>query len=154
MSAQVKELFNEEPLVVSAVPYTMIDLIWDRVEPLIRSVEALAPEDISTPLVKDNLRLGRNLLVCISRGSEVIAVNVLDVRTMDSGIKVLYIPITAGDCMDEWLDNFLDVAKAIAKDYGCTELRGLAVRKGWIKKLESYGWEEMFTTIRCKLGEE
>ena len=151
MSAQLKEVVDEVPISIAAVPASMIDLIWDRVEPLIRSVEALAPEDISTPKVYEELSLGRKLLVTIARGTEVIAVNVLDVKELDSGIKVLYIPITAGKEIDSWLDQFLEVAKAVAKDYNCVELRGLAIRKGWLPKLKSHGWEEMFTTIRCKL---
>ena len=143
----------DKELIITAVPDTMIDLIWDKVEPLIKMVETKAPDDIVANAVKDALRTGKQLLVIIYRESKIIALNVLDVRTLDSGKKVLYIPITAGDEMESWLDNFLMVAKAIAKDYECVELRGLAIRRGWLKKLKPHGWEEMFTTIRCELGE-
>jgi len=140
-------------LTIAVVPCTMIDLIWDKVFPIIKLAADKAPEDVCCKVVKAELCEGRKLLITISRGSEIIAVNVLDLRTLDTGIKILYIPITAGTEMDVWIDDFLAFAKEIALSHDCVELRGLAVRNGWIKKLKPYGWEEMFTTIRCKLGE-
>ena len=142
-----------DDFVIGAVPATMIDLVWDRVEPLIRMVEEKS-DDVCSDVVKSNLKNGDQLLVTISCGAKILAINVLDVRTMDTGVKVLYIPITAGSDMEDWLERFLEIATAIAKDYGCTELRGLAVRNGWIRKLKPYGWEELFTTIRYKIGED
>jgi len=141
-------------LIIGVVPATMIDLIWDKIIPLIALVEEKSPEDIVCSVVKEQLIGGHQLLVTISRNTEVIAINVLDIRTLDSGVKVLYIPITAGAEMELWLDRFLEIAKAIAKDHECIELRGLAVRNGWLRKLKPLGWEELFVTIRCKIGEE
>lgn len=140
-------------LVIGAVPATCIELVWDKVIPLIKMVEEKSPSDIDIGMVKERLLEGQNLLVTISRGSDIIALNVIDVKTLDTGVKVLFIPITAGSEMDLWLDRFLEIAIAIAKDYGCDELRGLACRDGWLRKLKPYGWEEVFTTIRYKIGE-
>lgn len=140
-------------MIIGIVPQTMVELIWDKVFPLIDMVQEKAPDDIVTGVVYDELISGKKLLVTISSGTEVIAINVLDVRTLDTGTKVLYIPITAGSHMEEWLEDFLEIAKAVAKDFNCVELRGLAVRNGWIKKLKPLGWEELFTTIHCKLGD-
>ena len=140
-------------LIIAAVPCTMIDLIWDRVEPFIQMVEVKSPEDVSSPVIKKELKKGNQLLVTISRNTDIIAINVLNVCTLDSGVKVLYIPITAGSEMELWLDRFLDIAIAIAKDHECVELRGSAIRGGWLRKLKSYEWEELFTTLRYKIGE-
>jgi len=142
-----------EEFKISAVPAGLIDYIWDDVAPLLQRVEDKAPDDIHSPTVKRELEAGNKMLITITREQTLLAINVLDVRTLDSGTKVLYIPITAGDEMDLWLDRFLEVAIDAAKAYHCTELRGMAVRKGWLTKLKPYGWEEMFTTIRCKIGE-
>ena len=140
-------------LIISVVPCTMIDLIWDKALPIIKLAADKAPEDVCCKVVHDELCKGAKLLVTISRGADIIAVNVLDIRTLDTGIKILYIPITAGSEMEFWLEDFLEFVKVIAKNCDCVELRGLAVRNGWMKKLKPHGWEEMFTTIRCKLGE-
>jgi hypothetical protein len=140
-------------LIIAVVPWTMIDLIWEKVLPVIKLAADKAPEDVCCKVVHDELLKGDKLLVAISRGADIVAVNVLDMRTLDTGIKILYIPITAGAEMNLWMSDFLEFAKVIAKAHGCVELRGLAVRNGWMKKLKPHGWEEMFTTIRCKLGE-
>ena len=140
-------------LIITAVPATLIELIWDKVEPLIKLVEDKSPEDVVGKVTKEHLLAGNLLLIVIYRGTDIIAINILDVRTLDSGIKILYITITAGTEMELWMERFLVIAEAIAKDYGCVELRGLAVRNGWLRKLKPYGWDELFTTIRYKIGE-
>jgi len=149
MNTEVK--FKE--LTIAAIPAAAIELVWDQVKPLIERVEEKAPLDVVPSVIKEKLRLGHNLLVTISRKSEIVAINIMSIEELDSGTKVLYIPITAGEEMDLWLEDFLDVAKAIAKDYNCTELRGMTVRTGWLAKLKPYGWEHHFTTIRCEIGE-
>lgn len=143
----------DDELIIGAVPATMVELIWDKVFPLLKMAADKAPDDVELGIVKEHLIKGTQMLVTISRGSDIIALHTLDMRTLDTGIKVLFIPITAGTEMELWLDDFLEIATAIAKDYGCTELRGLAAREGWLRKLKPYGWEEVFTTIRYKIGE-
>lgn len=140
-------------LAIAIVPCTMIELIWDKVEPLIKMVQEKAPDDIDISVVKDDLILANQQLITISRGTEIIAVNVLALKTLDTGVKALYIPITAGEELDEWIDRFLEIVIEIAKGYGAMELRGIAIRPGWLRKLKSHGWEESFTTIRYKIGE-
>lgn len=140
-------------LTITTVHSSMINIIWDKVEPLIKMVEQKSPEDIVSEVTKQELIKGNLVLATISRGSDIIAIHVLDVRTLDSGTKILYIPIIAGSEMELWMDDFLEILVAIAKNYGCAELRGLAVRDGWLRKLKPYGWEEIFTTIRYKIGE-
>ena len=152
MNAEVK-IDLEKQLVVGAVPASMIEIIWDQVEPLIQRVIDKAPQDLSMDRIKSDLIAGNTLLVVISRKGVIIAANVLQVDTLDTGLKILYIPITAGDDLDLWMEDFLELAKRIAKDHSCVELRGLSVRKGWMVKLKHFGWEEHFVTIRCKLGE-
>ena len=143
----------DDSLTITNVPCALIDLIWDKVEPFIKMVEDKSPEDIVSEVTRNELVKGNLMLIVITRGADIVAINVLDIRTLDSGIKVLYVPITAGSEMKLWMERFLEIAIKIAKDYGCSELRGLAVRNGWLRKLKPYGWDELFTTIRYKIGE-
>lgn len=142
-----------DDLIVGAIPANAIDLLWDKVLPFVKMVEEKAPYDIDIGIVKERLQMGQTMLITISRGSDIVAINIVDVKMLDTGVKALFIPITAGGEMDLWLDKFMDIAIAIAKDYGCSELRGLASRDGWLRKLKPYGWEPVFTTIRCDIGE-
>lgn len=140
-------------LTLAAVPAALVELLWDQMEPLIDLVVAKAPEDLVTSVIKTQLMEGSTMAVIVYREQIIIAVNVLDVKSLDSGMKVLYVPIIGGAELDLWAEDFMVMLKVIAKDYGCSELRGMAVRKGWMKKLKPLGWEEMFTTVRCKLGD-
>ncbi len=149
MDMEVKQVV----LTIAAVPCTMIDLIWDKVEPLLQLVVNKSPEDIVAEVTKRELIKGNLLLITVSRGDELIAINVLDIRTLDSGIKALYICIVAGSEMELWIDDTLEYILAIAKNHNCVEMRGFAVRNGWIRKLKPYGWEELFVTLRYKVGE-
>ena len=142
-----------DKLTISAVPSNLIDLVWDQVEPLIDKVVEKAPGEIVTSLVKERLLANDELLMLVSEGDKVIAANVVTVRTLDSGVRALYIPIVGGSRMNEWMSDFLSQVELLAKDYNCTELRGLAARKGWLSKLKPYGWEEVYTTVRYKIGE-
>ena len=138
---------------VTVVPRRMLDFVWDQCEPLIERVAKRAPDDIVTAITKQNLFNDAQRLIIISKGDSIYACHVLDVRTLDSGKNVLYISISAGEDMEEWLDDFHQLCEAIAKEHNCIELRGLACRKGWMKKLQPYGWSEQFTTIGYKVGE-
>jgi hypothetical protein len=138
-------------LVIAMVPPTMVDFIWAKCLPHFEEVAKKAPEDIGIDTIHDRILEGHTLLVAILDGDEVVAINTMDVQTLDSGNKVLYIPITGGSRMDEWMERFLDIAHGVAAVHDCIELRGLAVRKGWLRKLSDYGWEEHFVTIKCKV---
>ena len=128
-----------------------INEVWPQVKPLMERVVKKAPDDMSIYKTRTRLYEGLTLLVTISEGSKIVAINTLTVETLDSGMKILCIPITSGDRMDEWLERFLEVARAIARDHGCEELRGLSVRKGWMKVLAEHGWKESHVIIKCKV---
>ena len=79
------------------------------------------------------------------------AVNILETSVFETGHKALFIPITGGDRMDEWLDRFMDLAHDYARKLGCDELRGMACRKGWLRALKDHDWYELHTVIGCKV---
>jgi len=140
-------------LIVSACPISMLGLIWHQVEPILQRVVDRVPDDLTMFAIQKRLMSGQQMMVTVSRGADIIAVNIIEVKVLDSGKRTLYLPIIGGDEFDAWSDQVMDVAKAIAKDYNCTELRGMSVRKGWMHKLKKYGWEESFTTLKLELGE-
>ena len=136
-------------MIISPVPVTLLDHIWPKAVPHLEKVIAKSPNEITLETIKAAIMRGDQMLVTISDGEEVIAVNVLEVVVYATGLRVMCIPITGGTRMAEWLERFLNLGHIIAKDYDCTELRGMAVRPGWLKKLKSYGWEPIFTMISC-----
>lgn len=152
MDLQVNRM-DSDNLVIAAIPQTMIDLIWDRVAPQLERPIALSHGEVTLESIKRRLITGDVLLITVSRGTEIIAVNTVEVRESESGLRALYIPLIGGSEMEDWMDRFLDIVKAIAKDFNCTELRGIAARKGWMRKLKPLGWSEVSTIIKCDVGE-
>ena len=138
-------------IIIAACPCTMILLIWERVVPLLELSIALAHGEVTINTLKQKLLRGEALLITVSRGADIIAVNTVEVRHFESGLKALYIPLIGGTEMEEWMDRFLNIVSAIGKDLGCTELRGIAARKGWIRKLKPRGWSEVSTIIKCDI---
>lgn len=137
--------------VISAVPVTLVDVVWPQCIKHVQRVVDRAHGDITLESVKAKLMSGNALLITISKGSEIIAVNTMEVRTMDSGEKIMFIPITGGEGLNEWMPRFLDVAKAIAKDYGCSKLRGMSVRPAWERVLKPHGWKNVHMIIECNI---
>lgn len=138
--------------IIAAVPATLIDVIWDKIVPLIMKPIKLSHGEASLDSIHKKLKTGDNLLLTISRGTDIVGIITLDIRVFESGLRTLYLPLIGGTEMFNWMDRALSICEAIAKDFDCTELRGIAVRKGWMRLLEKRGWEEVSTTIRCPIG--
>ncbi len=138
-------------IIISACPVTLVELVWPKVEPCLALPIAKANGEVTMETTKAKLLSGEALLMIVSRGTDVLAAATIEVRTYESGQRGLYIPLVGGREMDLWMFRFLDIAKAIAKDHNCSELRGIAVRKGWLRKLKDLGWEEVSTIIKCNV---
>jgi hypothetical protein len=150
MNAQLKPL----ELVIAAVPASMIDLVWEQVTPLIQKVIDKAPDDVTLEATRENLINANTLLVTVSRGAKIVAVNILNVQVLDSGKRVLTIPVIGGEEMREWMDRFMEIAEQIAKDFDCTAIRGFAAREGWARVLEPYGYKKLHTVLQYEIEEK
>jgi len=141
---------------IAAVPPELVEFMWPKVLPHLDRVIEKAPHDITRESVKMRMLAGDTLLVIISDGDEIIAINTLEVRVMDSGVRALYAPIIGGGDLYEWMAQFMDVAMAIGRDFKCTEMRGLAARKGWLSRLQQCdsGWENVHMVVRYPIKDE
>lgn len=134
---------------LAAVPANLVPILWPVLEPILERVIATSNGELTSAGIKRRAMAGETLIIAVCKNDAVVAVNVLDVVEFDSGLRAMYIPITGGDFMEEWLDDSLEVAKAVAKDLRCTELRGLASRDGWLRRLKQNGWTTVSTIIKC-----
>ena len=148
---QVQDGLNLGKYIIAAIPVTMVTLLWDRLAPFIDDVVKYSHNEATTEAAKEQLLAGNLLSVIVCEGNEIIALALLELRTFDTGEKALFIPIFGGSKMEEWADQMLKVLHAIAKDFGCTQLRGIGARKGWTRYLKSHGWEEYSVTIGCEV---
>lgn len=134
---------------LAAIPANTIQMLWSQIEPVLDRVVAVSNRELTTEGIKGRCMSGHNLIVTVCLDGVIVAVTVLDVVQFESGLRTMYIPVVGGDYMDEWLEESFEVAKAIAKDLNCSEVRGLAARKGWMRRLKNMNWEEIVTVIRC-----
>jgi hypothetical protein len=134
-------------------PYTIIQL-WDELLPHIERVIKVSNDEFTAESIKSRATSGNSLMITVFENDEIIAVTTAEVVTYDSGLKSLLIPIFAGDGMLDWGKQILELYTDMAKQLGCTELRGLAVRGGWMRILKDYGWKESYTVISMPLGEK
>jgi hypothetical protein len=134
-----------------AIPTNMVDVMWDKIVPYIDIVVELSHGELESESTKLKAIDGEILLVAVCDGTDIIAVNILEVRIFESGKRAMCIPVVGGTRMAEWKYDFLKLAHQLARDFNCEELRGFAVRKGWLRELKDDGWEEVYTTVSCKV---
>ena len=139
---------------ITVVPPGLVEVLWDAMYPHLIKVIDLAAGDISEQSIKNRALSGNGIIVVVSDGDEVLAVTTAEVVTYDSGLKSFLIPVLGGHDIHEWGPQWFEHMKALAKHLGCSELRGLAARNGWLRLLKDYGWKESHTVITCKLDEE
>ena len=141
-------------LTIAAVPITLLDHMLPKSISHIEKVINKAPLDLSLDSLKKDLYSGTSMLITISDKDEVIAVNIVSADEMPTGHRVLWIPVTGGDRMDEWLERFLSLAHQIARDLNCQELRGIPCRTGWMRILKKQNWYPIHEIIGCKVESE
>ena len=136
--------------VLAAIPSVILNVVWDKIEPILQRVIKVSNNELTAEGIYKRALSGESLIVAVCLNTEIVAVTVLNVVTFDTGLRAMYVPIVGGKYMNEWVDESMLVAKAIAKDYNCTELRGFAVRKGWLRRMKE--WKTVSTIIKCDVG--
>lgn len=136
---------------IAALPVTAIDHHWPNLVPIINDVVSHSYGEATSEVAYEQMKLGNLLTLIVLDDISIIAVALLEIRTFDTGVKALHIPVFGGKNMEEWADDMMDVLHALARDFGCTQLRGVGARKGWIRRLQhkDYGWKELNVTIGC-----
>ncbi len=142
---------SEHSISIVAVPF--VEIIWDEVAPHVKRVVDVSNGELTLEGVKQSLLDGKALLVTISVGSRIVAVNTFELRILSSGVRTLYIPITGGSELFAWKDDILALAIKVAKLFQCTEIRGVSVRDGWMDILSPMGWKPVHQVIKYDVGE-
>lgn len=136
----------------SALPVNLLDVLWDKIYPLLQKPVDVSSGEVTMESIKARIRSGDVLLILVSREELLVAVVTVEIRTFESGLRTLQLPLIGGSEMNEWFDKMLDTVKAIARDKGCQEIRGMSVRKGWMRILEKHGFKEISTVLCLSVG--
>lgn len=130
------------------VPIGLINILWDKIEPHVRRVVKASAGEITCESVKQKALEDKCGIILVCKGSEVVAVNTIEVCTYDSGMKALLVPVVGGNEAFEWGPAFLAECNQLAKSLGCSEMRGFSTREAWKRVLKDYGWEESHFVIK------
>lgn len=138
-------------MIISAIPVTLVEVLWPQIEPHFISPCRMSNNETTPDSIKQKALAGDLLILTMSKGEKIVAALTLEVMTFDTGKKSMFIGSVGGKYLNEWMDRALSIIKAIAKDFGCTEIRGGSARKGWMKKLKDTGFKETYTTLCCEV---
>jgi hypothetical protein len=136
---------------VAAIPINLVEPLWEKMRPIIDDVVKYSHGEATTETAKEQILAGNLLPIVVFIEDEIVALTLIEIKTFDTGEKALFIPVFGGKYMSEWTGQMLNVLHAIAKDFGCSELRGIGARKGWARYLKDFGWEEYSVTCGCKV---
>jgi len=132
-------------------PYTIISK-WDELLVHIERVVQVSNEEFTAESIKHRAVSGNGMIVAIYNAENIVAVTTAEVVTYDSGLRSLLVPVFAGSELYEWGLEWLELHKKIAKQFNCVELRGFAVRSGWMKILKDYGFKENHVVITMPIS--
>ena len=131
-------------------PLTVIQR-WDEILPHIERVVEASKDELCADIIKAKLLDGHSIIVAIFSKEKMLAVTTAEVVVYDSGLRSLLVPVFGGDGLFEWGAEWLEVIKKIATELNCAEIRGLAVRGGWMRILKDYGFSESHVVITLPL---
>ena len=136
-------------------PTNLIPNLWDSISPCLSKPVELSHGECTMETLYNDLVEAKQGLIIVTDEEEIIACITTQVRTFDTGLKALYMPMVGGARMDEWLDEALSILTEIAKNYGATELRGYMVRKGWDRVLMGEkGWKPVYNVLSYTIGDD
>lgn len=156
-SVKLEETIVEVPArqyVYSAVPANLIDVMWHLLEPHVQRVVDLAADEISLDSIRMRAKQGDTTIATVSIDGEILAIFTIDIRTFDSGKKALYLPLIAGSEFFDWMPGAFEIVKRIARQENCFEVRGIAARSGWMRKMKNYGWYVVHEIIAVNVEDD
>lgn len=132
------KIFYVSPDNVGAV-WPMFKEYAERVLPLTRKRRC------ATQFLLDLMKNFEMLWVVMNDDGKIVGFCTSAITKYDS-VKLLQVRMLGGDFFSEWIDDMHERLETFAKDNGCDGLE-LIGRRGWVRKLERFGWREAFVTV-------
>ena len=128
--------------------------LWDAVVwPYLSPAVELSNGETTEASLKQRVKMGEvNVVLALKKGDPKLAFT-LEITEYDSGLRVLSLPFISGAGIAELLSDCFEDLKKIARQSNCTEIRGMSVRRGWMKILKPLGWEPVHEVIKCNVGD-
>jgi len=136
---------------LSLIPNTMVEHMWDQAEPFLAMAIPYAAGECNLEKMKDEAIAGRTLVFLVSNENhEVIAAMSAEVIDYPSGKRVLVMGMVGGTDMGEWIDDVVDKLQQLGKGFGC-ESAYITGRPGWLRRLSKHGFKTLHHTVEMRL---
>jgi hypothetical protein len=133
-------------LYISGIPSERINEVWEECEPYIEMGNGKSRDEMSVMDIYERLSEARMQLWLIFNDKKEI-VSVLTTEIIEYPQKTMCRIVTlGGKDLDIWVEEWLDTIEAWALEKGCVAMETVC-RKGFIKKLERFGYENAYTVL-------
>jgi hypothetical protein len=135
---------------VSGIPSSQITEVWDNCKKYIemgnnKSKQEMTIDDIYERLLKAEMQLW----LVFNEDAKIKSVLTTEV-VIYPRMKTCRIVTLGGRELDIWVEQFLDVLEEWAIENDCVAME-TACRRGFIKKLEKFGYEHTYTILTKEL---
>ena len=131
---------------ISGVLPKYINEVWEECEPYIAMGNGKSRDEMSVMDIYERLSQARMQLWLIFNDNKEI-VSVLTTEIIEYPQKTMCRIVTlGGKDLDIWVEEWLDTIEAWALERGCVAMETVC-RKGFIKKLERFGYENAYTVL-------
>lgn len=138
---------------VSAVPYEVVDVLWDEAKSLLEPALKFAKRRFTIESVKEHID-GQYIALWVAMDDEnkLKAAITTRVQEYPNG-RALEMDWIGGEEMDKWFPQFQEKLEEYARSMKCDFMTGQG-RKGWKKILQNAGWQEEHVSFRKDLTDE
>lgn len=150
------KVMNTLKLAIDNEPYTFCSIstadvlkVWQQVEPHVERALEHAFDDMTPTQVLGMLLTEKLSLVLVTKGDVVIASMTFEICEFAAG-KVCHIMTVGGDDLETWVEEFVEIWKAIGRETGCSHL-SIKGRKGWERYARKHGFKHSYTYMRLEL---
>lgn len=138
-------------ITISLVAPDMVNLIWHSVGKFIQLAVDESNGELTADKIKERLINQEMALATIHDGDKVLSGVTFEMRTFDSGKRVLNICTAGGEAMDAWVPLVDNLADELAIKHGCEDVYIIG-RAGWLRTLKQRGYGHVHTVISRKVG--
>ena len=133
-------------LYISGIPSDRINEVWEDCEPYIEMGNGKSRDEMSVEDIYKRLSEARmQLWLVFNENREIISV--LTTEIIDYPRKTVCRIVTlGGKDLDIWVQDWLETIEAWALENDCVAMETVC-RKGFIKKLEKFGYENAYTVL-------
>lgn len=136
-------------VVIFVVRDSNIDQWWDKALPFVNKALEKGQGQYDAEDVRSMIEEGFGVMILAYIDGDIVAamVSILDEFPL---IRQMTILLMGGDNSDEWFDETMKAFAEIASEQQADVIT-VHGRRGWVRKLKQYGYEEIHTTVMKRL---